>query len=69
MEYLEEIKGMVFHYAPYALGALVTLVIGFWLAGLLSRKIRKVMEKRELDASLIPFFSSLISIGIKILVL
>ena len=69
MEYLDDIKLMVIKYAPSVLGALITLVIGFWLAGFFSKKIRKTMEKKEVDASLVPFFTSLVSIGIKILVL
>lgn len=69
MNYLEEVKVMVISYAPSVLGAIVTLVVGFWLSGFLAGKARKTMQKRNVDSSLIPFLSSLISIAIKILVL
>ncbi len=69
MEYLEEIKLMVIKYAPNVLGALLTLIIGFWLSSFLSRKFKKVLAKRDVDASLIPFLTSIISVGLKALVL
>ncbi len=55
--------------APKISGALVTLILGFWLANLLSDKSRKLMESKQTDPTLIPFFSSFIGIGIKIMVL
>ncbi|HMQ08101.1 MAG TPA: mechanosensitive ion channel [Saprospiraceae bacterium] len=55
--------------APKILGALITLILGFWLANILSAKSRKLMESKQTDPSLIPFFGSFISIGIKIMVL
>lgn len=69
MNYLEDVNSMIVKYAPSVLGAIITLVIGFWLAGFMSGKIRKTMEKRSVDASLIPFITSLVNIAIKILVL
>ncbi len=69
MNYLEEGKMLVIKYAPSLLGALVTLVVGFWLAGFLAKKIRKLLEKREVDASLTPFITSMVGIAIKVLVL
>lgn len=69
MEYLEQIKEMVIKYAPNVLGAILTLVIGFWLTSFLAGKFRKLMEKRDVDESLVPFLSSIISIGLKVLVL
>lgn len=68
MKYLDEVKLMVIEYAPSVLGALLVLIIGFWLAGFISSKIRRVMEKREIDASLTPFIVSVANIGLKILV-
>lgn len=49
--------------------AVVTLVVGFWLVGRITRVVKKAMRKRELDESLVPFISSLINIGLKVLVL
>lgn len=69
MKYLEEIKLMVIEYAPSVLGALVTIVVGFWLSGFIAGKVRKTMEKREVDVSLAPFLTSMVGITIKVLVL
>lgn len=56
-------------YAPKVLGALVTLIVGFWIAGVLARAARKALDKRGVDPSLAPFLTSFIKIGIKIMVL
>jgi len=66
---LTQIWEMVLGYAPKVVGAILTLIIGFWLAGFIAGKARKGMEKRDLDASLVPFLTSMINISIKVLVL
>lgn len=50
------------------LGAIVILIIGFWIVKKLSRVIYNVMEKRDIDPSLRSFISSFLSITLKILV-
>lgn len=69
MPYLDQITELAIAYAPKILGAILTLIIGFLLAGLLARYFRRSMEKRGTDATLIPFLTSVVSIVIKILVL
>lgn len=69
MDWMEQITAMAVAYAPKVAGAIITLIIGFVLAGILARTARRGMEKRGMDASLIPFLTSLIGISIKILVL
>lgn len=49
--------------------AIAILVVGFWLAKLLSRTVRKVMKRRESDGNLTGFISSLVSGLIKTLVI
>lgn len=56
-------------YLPNVLGAILTLVIGFWLSNILTSKIKSIMIKRQLDETLIPFLSALISIVLKVLIL
>lgn len=68
-KYLEQFIELLVAYAPKVLGALLTLIIGFWLAKLISNKLRKAIEKRNVDPTLIPFITSLVSISIKVLVL
>lgn len=69
MEWMDQVTGMLVEYAPKVIGALLTLIIGFILAGIVSRIARKGMDKRGVDASLTPFLTSLIGITIKLLVL
>jgi len=49
--------------------SIAVIVIGFWVANKLSKTVRKVLTKKETDASLVGFISSLTSTGLKILVL
>ena len=65
----EEINAFVLTYGLKVLGALATLVIGFWLIGWIVRTVRRTMEKRDLDPTIRPFLASLISVGLKVLLL
>ncbi len=56
-------------YAPKVLGAILTLIIGFWVAGMISRAFKKILLRRNVDESIAPFLSSLVSVGLKVLVL
>lgn len=66
---LSKLSEMAIEYAPRVAGAILTLIIGFWLAGVITRFARKAMEKNGMDSTIIPFLSSLISVAIKVLVL
>ena len=48
---------------------LAILIIGFWIAKVLSKAVVKVLKKRGADDSLVSFIRSLTSIGLKVLVL
>lgn len=67
--YIDEGVSMLIAYAPKILGAIVTLIIGFWIARVLANSVRKQLEKRNADPSLIPFLTSMVLILIKVLVL
>ena len=69
MDYVTEITELAIQYAPKVVGAIITLIIGFWLAGSLARIVRKNLEKRNVDETLVPFFGSMVGVGLKILVL
>ncbi|TNE58009.1 MAG: mechanosensitive ion channel [Bacteroidetes bacterium] len=60
---------MITLYAPKVVGALLTLFIGLWLANWLTRQIRRIMLKRGIDESVLPFIASIISVGLKVMVL
>ena len=48
---------------------LAILIIGFWIAKVVSKAVVKVLKKRGADDSLVNFMRSLTSIGLKVLVL
>jgi small conductance mechanosensitive channel len=48
--------------------AILILVIGFWLAKLLSKLVKKAMTKSKVDAGLVTFLGSFISLASKIMV-
>ncbi|SEA71333.1 mechanosensitive ion channel family protein [Psychroflexus halocasei] len=54
-------------YLPSVIGAILAIVIGLWLIKLITNKIRKIMEKREVDIAIRDFSISIINIGLKIL--
>ena len=58
---------LVGDYAPSVLLAIITLVFGLWIVGVLSRSFRRVLKKRDVDPSLTPFLSSLFSSSLKVL--
>ena len=58
---------MVLSYAPKLALAIITLMIGLWVIGLLSKLVTASMEKSKVDKTLIPFVNSLISWVLKLL--
>ena len=58
---------MVLSYAPKLALAIITLIIGLWVIGLLSKLVTASMEKSKVDKTLIPFVNSLISWVLKLL--
>lgn len=66
---LEKIQVMGVEYGTKILGALIVLIIGFWVAKMIKKGITKVMEKRGVDATLISFTASLLYMVLKIFVI
>lgn len=58
---------LIVGYAPGVLLAIITLIFGLWIIGLISRSFRRVLEKRDVDPSLTPFLLSLFSSILKVL--
>ncbi len=68
-QYWEHILELVMLYAPRLATAILTLVIGLWVIRILSRYVEKALEKGKVDVSLQRFLISLVSIGLKLLLL
>lgn len=58
-EYLQQGKTVLMEFLPSLIGAIITLVIGFWVINRLVRVIEKAMDKRNVDESLKPFLQSI----------
>ena len=69
MENLEQISSMLIDYAPRVIGAILMLIIGFIIIGWVSRLVSKSLKKRKVDESVRPFLVSLISVGLKVVLL
>ena len=65
----EEIFEMLMIYAVPVLYALVTFVVGIVVINKFVATAKKMMLKRDVDTSLQPFISSLISIGLKLILI
>ena len=56
---------LLWKYGPDIVLAIITLIVGLWIIKLISRTVRKVLTKREFDASLTPFLVTLLNIALK----
>ncbi|MCG7531852.1 mechanosensitive ion channel [Psychrobium sp. MM17-31] len=56
-------------YLPKLLLAIVTLIAGFWIIGKIVKGTEKVLQARKVEATLERFLSSLISVGLKVMLI
>ncbi len=66
---IEKISSMAIEFAPTVLMAIVTLVIGFWIIGKITKLVTNIMKKRGVDDTIRPFLGSLVNIGLKVMLL
>ena len=69
LTFANQIVAMAIAYAPHLLLALLTLWIGFRLASFGIRAVNRALTLRRVDPTLATFLLSLISIGLKVLIL
>jgi len=60
---------MFTEYAPKVVGAILTLIIGFWVAGAVTRGVKNLLARNGVDPTVTPFLGSLVSVALKIMVL
>jgi small conductance mechanosensitive channel len=65
----EKINDVVITFGPRLIGAIITLIIGWWIIKIIQRSLRKGFEKRKMEPSLRGFLNSMIGILLKILLL
>jgi small conductance mechanosensitive channel len=68
-KYTEQLITMALHYAPKILLAVVTLIIGLKIITWISGMLQNVLRNRQVDESIIPFFGSIISVLLKVVLL
>ncbi|MFK7935650.1 MAG: mechanosensitive ion channel family protein, partial [Saprospiraceae bacterium] len=54
---ISQLSSMVTAYAPKVLGAILTLIIGFMIAGWVTGMVKKMLKRNNVDATLVPFLS------------
>lgn len=67
--YWESAQDLLIQFGGKLLVAILVLAIGFWIINRVTRLIKKLMIKREVDESLHPFLTSLLNITLKIIIL
>jgi len=63
------LTSMAMAYAPKALLALITLVLGFWIANRVASLMTRMLRARKTDETIIPFLTSIVSVLLKVMVL
>ncbi len=66
---LEALGTQVTTYAPMVIGAILTLIIGFWIVGRITNVVKRAMNRASFDPTIVPFLTSLVSVGLKVMVL
>lgn len=66
---LDQLKTLLFTYAPSVIKGIVVLIIGLWLIGWITGVVKNIMKKRNMDDTIRPFLLSLINVGLKVMLL
>ena len=66
---MDTIQTVGMEYGIKIIGALLVLIIGFMVVGLVKKAIVKMMERKGVDSTLIAFTTSLLSVALKIFVI
>lgn len=65
----DKISEMITTYVPQVIGAILALIIGFWIIGRITNVLKSTLEKRKIDPTIRPFLVSLVSVGLKVVLL
>lgn len=66
---IEQLVSMSIDYAPKLILAIVVLIIGMWIINRLVKYLEVIMLRSNLDADIIPFLKSLVSVLLKVMLL
>lgn len=66
-EYSTYVIDVLLAYAPRLASAILVVVLGFWIVGIITRSFARMMDRSAIDVSLRPFLRSLLNVILKIL--
>ena len=66
---LQQLSSMLTSYAPKVVGAVLTLIIGFWLTRIITNAAKRVLTNNNVDETISPFLASLVNIALKVMIL
>ncbi|MEZ4984316.1 MAG: mechanosensitive ion channel [Saprospiraceae bacterium] len=66
---LDKLSTLATEYLPKVAGAILTLIIGFWIIARITHVVTRAMESRNMDATIRPFLASIVSVGLKVMLL
>lgn len=67
--YIDQLISTLTDVVPGLIGGLLTIIIGFWIANRITSFAKRSMTRTNMDATIQPFLASLLSVGLKVLVL
>lgn len=66
-KYTEVAIELIWKYGPGIVAAIITLIAGLWIIGIITRAFGREMEKKNMDPSLRPFLKSMLSAVLKVM--
>lgn len=66
---VQNLGDLLILFLPKLALAIITLIIGLWLAGKLTSLVKKILNKRNVDPSLSPFLTSILKAALVIMLL
>lgn len=67
--YTDQYWNMFMLYVPKLLTAIVVFIIGLWVINIVTRMVKRIMLRRQIDASVQSFLASLINVSLRIILL
>lgn len=67
-KYLEQFSQAAIAFTPRFILAIVTLLIGFWLANKVSQILKNILSRKHVEPTVIPFLTSVVATLLKVLV-
>jgi len=67
--YFDRFVNTIIEFTPSVISALIVLIIGMWVVNRIGKIAEKAMVRRDLEVSLRTFLRSLVSIGLKIILI